>query len=145
MRLRSVPWALAALMLITACGGGTTGGSDLARAAAVPMAVSCDDAAQLRQQAADDRRRSEESRSDQSRVSIGSRANFFASLAIVAELKCKGTLVETHEALTRALDAARKAEAARSFYEAAYLWGEAEFVATQVISMLIQGLGPPVK
>ena len=142
MRLRSVPWALLILMLSTACSGGTTGSSDLARAAAVPMAVSCDDAAQLRQQAADDRRHSEESRSDQSRVAIGNRANFFASLAIVAELKCKVTLVEADEALTRVLDTAREAEAARSFYEGAHGWGEAEFEVTRVISMLIQQLGP---
>jgi len=107
---------------------------------AVPTEVRCADAAQLRQGAADDRRRGAALKSDQQRISADNRANFFASLAVIADLKCKVTVVEADEALRPALDAARKAETARGFYEAAHLWNHATFTASEVASLLTQRL-----
>lgn len=108
-----------------------------------PTAVSCTDAPQLRQRAIDDRRQRAELDSDHERIYIGNRANFFASLAIVADLKCKVTLAEVDEALKPAFEAARKAEATRSMYERALSWGEADFIATQVIALLVRQLPGP--
>jgi hypothetical protein len=106
----------------------------------VPTSVGCQDAAQFRQRANDDRRDGARLKSDQGKVSTASRANFFASLAIVAELKCKVTLAEADEAVRAALDTARKAEGARSFYDVVYLWGDADFKATEAASLLIRQL-----
>jgi hypothetical protein len=54
--------------------------------APTPTAVSCGDAPQLRQRAADERRRSDEVKSDQEKITLGTRASYPASLAIVADL-----------------------------------------------------------
>ncbi len=99
----------------------------------MPTSVHCADAAPLRQRATDDRRQSEGATSDQVKVTVGNRANFFASLAVIADLECKVTLVEADEVLRSAFDAARKAEAASNFYEAAHRWGEANFMATRPV------------
>jgi hypothetical protein len=94
----------------------------------------------------DDRRQHDETNSDQERIVAGNRATFYASLAIIADLKCQVTLAEADEALKPAFDAARKAEATRSFYERAVWWGEAGFIVTQVVPMLIKQLpAPPSK
>jgi hypothetical protein len=124
---------------VTACGTG----AQVTRPLPPPTAVSCGDAAQLRQRAVDDRRQSAQTRSDQEKIYIGNRASFFASLAIVAELKCKVTLVQADEALKPAFEAARKAHETRSMYERAKQWGEANFMATQAIALLIQQLPAP--
>jgi hypothetical protein len=105
--------------------------------------VNCADAAQLRQRALDDRRRSDETNSDQEKIVSGNRATFYASLAIIADLKCQMTLPEADEALQPAFDAARKAESTHSFYESAVWWGEAGFIATQVIPMLMKPVPAP--
>lgn len=146
MRLLAVSLALAGLVAITACDGANKGGSDYARPSPAPTAVNCADAAQLRQRALDDRRQSDETNSDQEKIVTGNRATFYASLAIIADLKCKVTLAEADEALKPAFDAARKAEATRSFYERAVQWGEAGFIVTQAVPMLMKQLpAPPSK
>jgi hypothetical protein len=137
--LRALPWPLAWLLIVAACGGQVAIGGGVA-SVAVPAEVRCVDAARLRQAAADDRTKGAAVKSDQRRVSADHRANFFASLAVIAALTCRGTAVEADEALRSALDAARKADAARSFYEAAHLWNYATFTATEVASRLAQQL-----
>ena len=134
---------LAALIAITACENGNKVADDDRPPSSVPTAVSCTDAPQLRQRALDDRRRSDETKSDQEQISIGSRAVFFAALAIIADLKCKVTLADADEALRPAFDAARSAEDASSFYEVAQKWDEAALVAAQVISLLVQQVPAP--
>ena len=135
MRASAMPLTLAGLLAITACEGAAKGKSDSATA---PTAVNCVDAPQLRQRALDDRRRRDEANSDQEKIVSSSRATFYASLAVIAGLKCTVTLAEADEALKPAFDAARKAEATRSFYERAVHWGDAGFIATQVIPMLMK-------
>ncbi len=129
-------------LIAAACYGANKGGSDSAPA---PTAVNCADAPQLRQRALDSRRRSIETTSDQEKIVAGNRATFYASLAIIADLKCKVALAEADDALKPAFDAARKAEAARSFYKEAVHWGEAGFIATQVVPMLMKQLSAPPK
>lgn len=124
MHVRALPLTLAVLVPLTAGGNG-----NVARASPAPTAVSCTDAPQLRQRAVDDRRLSDELKSDHERIYIGNRASFFASLAIIADLKCRVTLAEADEALKPAFEAARKAEATRSMHERAFAWGKADFIA----------------
>lgn len=140
MRSLAVSSALGALVAVTACGATNPGVSASAGAAPAPTAVSCGDASALRQQALDARRQREETNSDQTRVVAGNRATFFASLATIAELKCKVTLPEADEALKPAFDAARKAEATHSFYERAVHWSEASYIAAQAVPLLTQRL-----
>ena len=137
MWLRAFPLALS-LVAFTACGNKSV--SDYPPPSPAPTVVSCADAPQLRQRAVEDRRQSEELNSDHEKIYVGNRASFFASLAIIADLKCKVTLVEADEALKPALEAARKAEDASSMYERAFRWSEADFIATQVIALQIQKL-----
>ena len=131
---------LAGLVAITAC---ARTNNVSARSSPPPTAVACADASQLRQRALDDRRQRDETTSDQERIVTGSRATFYASLAIIADLKCQVTLAEADEALKLAFEAARKAEATHSFYERAVHWGEAGFIATEVVSMLTKQLPAP--
>ena len=105
-----------------------------------PAAVTCADAPQLRQRALDERRLSVGTTSDQEKIVAGSRATFYMSLAIIADLKCKVTSAEADATLTRALAAARKTEGTRSFYERAVLWTEAGVTASEAISMFLQQL-----
>ena len=107
-------------------------------AGTMPTVVNCGDAAHLRQRAADDRRRVDESRSDHERISIGSRANFLASLAVIADLKCKVSSAGADEALKPAFEAAQRAETNKSVYEKTRGFAEADFMAHQVIDSLIQ-------
>lgn len=133
--------AVVGLVAAAACDRANKGGRDYSPS---PTAVNCADAPQLRQRALDARRQSVETTSDQEKIVAGNRATFYASLAIIADLRCKVALAEADEALKPAFDAARKAEATRSFYEEAVHWSEAGFIATQVVSMLMQQpLGPP--
>ena len=143
IRSRALPLAIPVLVALTACGDGNAATSDLPPAPPAPTSVSCADAPQLKQQAVDDRRRSAGRSSDHEKIYIGTRANFFASLAILADLKCKVTLAEADEALKPAFEAARKAEGTSSMYERALRWGEADFIAAQVAQLLIQQLPIP--
>lgn len=138
MRLLASSLALAALAALTACDDG-----HYPPASPAPTAVSCTDAPQLRQRAIDDRRRADELKSDHVRIYTGNRASFFAALAIIADLKCRVTLAEADEALKPALEAARRAEETSSMYRKAFAWGEAGFIATQVIALLIRQLAAP--
>ncbi len=140
MRVRIVP---AFLVTLAACGSGNEVAKDQPPPSSAPTAVTCTDAPKLRQRAVDDRRRSDELTSDQEKIYVGNRASFFASLAIIADLKCRLTLAEADEALKPAFEAARKAENTSSMYERAIRWGEASFMATQAAALLIQRLPPP--
>jgi hypothetical protein len=86
--LRVLPWLLVSLLTVAACGGQVAGSGDVA-SVAVPTEVRCVDAARLKQAAADDRTKGAAVNSDQRRVSADNRANFFASLAIIAGLASK--------------------------------------------------------
>ncbi len=144
MRISNVGFlvvSLAGLVAMTACDGAKSD-SDYTPA---PTAVNCADAPRLRQRALDDRGRSIETSSDQEKIVAGNRATFHASLAIIADLKCRVTLAEADEALKPAFDAARKAEATSSFYERAVYWSEAGFIATQVVPMFLKQLSAPPK
>jgi hypothetical protein len=140
MRLVVVSSTLAALLATTAC---EQGGSASSRPSPAPTAVACADAPELRQRALDDRRRREQTNSDQERIVTSSRATFYSSLAIIADLKCKVTLAEADDALRPAFEAARKAEATDSFYERAVHWSDAGFIVTQVVPMLMKPLNAP--
>ena len=147
MRPRSLLFAQVALVGVTACG---TSGKDFEGrdhgAPAVPTAITCTDASPLKQRAIDDRREIAKSSSDHERIYLGNRANFFASLAIVADLTCKTTLPAADEAVTLALAAAREAAVSSSMYERAQKWSEADSRATDAIALLIQQLpAPPSK
>lgn len=137
MHLRTLGYTLAAIVTTSACGNGSDVRADTRP---VPPTVSCADAPELRERAAADRRQSDEQTSDQQRVTLGNRANFFASLAIAADLSCRVMSPDADAALRRALDAARQAEAASSFYEKAGLWSDASFIATEAASILLRQL-----
>ena len=126
--------ALASVTTVPACARADAN----ARPTTLPAEVSCADAPQFRQRAAEDRIKGEASKSDHDKIVLGNRAGFFAALANVANLKCKGTLVD--EALKPAFEAARKAEVSRSTYERAQQWSAAAFIATEVIAQQIRQL-----
>lgn len=136
MRSRPLFFPLAVLVALAAC----TRTADTPHPTTVPASIGCGDAPQLRQRADEDRRQSDALKSDHERIYIGNRAGFFASLAVLADLKCKVTAADTDEALKPALEAARRAEAASSMYERAQRWSEAAFIATEVSAGLIQQL-----
>lgn len=136
MSSRPLSLTLAALVTLTACA--RTGANP--PSTTVPTAVSCMDAPQLRQRATEDRRKSDTSKSDHDKIVMGNRAGFFASLANIADLKCKVKIPEADEALKPAFEAARKAEVSRSTYERAQRWSEAAFIASEVTALQIQQL-----
>jgi hypothetical protein len=143
MRVQNLSAVLAAVAALASCGENHATSDP---PASVPTTVSCGDAQKLRQQAADIRRRADTLTSDQEKINAGNRARFFASLAIVAALKCHVVLADADDALKPALEMARTAEATRSFYERTIRWGEADFMATLVSARLIQQLpAPPAK
>ena len=139
MRLVALFLAVAGVVAFTAYHNAHKGNGD-PHLSATPSAVNCGDAAELAQQASDRRRQRDESDSDQEKIVASSRATFYASLAIVADLKCKLMLPEADEALKPAFEAARSAESTRSFYERAVWWGDASFLATQVVSTAMKQL-----
>jgi hypothetical protein len=133
----------AAVVLLVACNAGGqaavgTGGM----ASVAPDTTACADAPQLRQRAAEERRRATETSSDQTRIVLASRANFLASLAVVAELHCATTDNEATEALQAALQIARAADGTAGFYAQATQWAEANFAATRAIEILVQRRAP---
>src|SRR5687767_1486643 len=94
--------ALATLVALTGCA--RTGLNP--PSTVVPAAVSCMDAPQLRQRAVDDRRKSDASKSDHDKIVMGNRAGFFASLANIADLRCRVKIAEADESLRPAFEAA---------------------------------------
>jgi len=106
--------------------------------AGVPEKVSCADASGLRQRASDDRRQVDALRSDHQRIVLGNRANFFASLAVIADFMCRGSLPGLDARLKPAFDAARRADETKSAYEKARKWSEADFIATEAIAAFVQ-------
>ena len=140
MRIRALVLALAILASIAGCDGAQHVSVELRESpsSAMPTAVHCGNGGQLRQRAANDRSRVDESRSDHERISIGSRANFLASLAVIADLKCKVSSPDVDDMLKPALEAARKAEANASIYEKTRGFAGADFTAHQVIDSLVQ-------
>ena len=135
-----VPILVSGLAAVLACNGGTV--DDSGSPFRIPTAIVCADNATLRQQAADDRGRSDAATSDQQKILLVSRANFVASLALIAELNCRG-IRPADDALKSVLDAARSADSAKSFYERARHWSEASLMATQLVQTLIQQLPAP--
>lgn len=131
---------IVALTVTAACdrpgGPGPTGSP-------VPTAVACADAPRLRQRAAEEQLQVAETTSDQTRIVGASRASFYVSLAIVADLKCRVASADADTALSAALAAARSAEAAGTFYETAVRWTEAGVAASQAVSALIGQLPAP--
>lgn len=131
---------LAVFLLIGSCDAPGEA-SDRARSGtSLPASVACADVPQLRQHATDDRLRMAEVSSQQTRIVVGARANFLASLAIAANLQCIGAPPDENHALQDALDVARQAEGASSFYEQASRWDEANYALTRVIDDLVQRL-----
>jgi len=139
MRLIAVFLAVAGVVAFTAYHN-LRKADGYAQLSPTPTAINCGDAAELAQKASDDRRQRDETKSDQEKIVASNRATFYASLATIAELQCKLSLPETDEALKPAFEAARKAEATSSFYERAVSWSDASFLATQVVSTLMQQL-----
>lgn len=131
--------AAATLVALGACTEGGELASDASPALPEPAAVRCAEAPQLRQFALNQRRAIAELRSDQQRIYAGQRANFVASLAIIAELNCESARAEADSALQEAFQAAREAEAnPGSFYSSASRWADANYFASQVIVLLMQ-------
>jgi hypothetical protein len=128
----------AALFAAAACApaGEATGTSS----APLPTTVNCGDASTLKAQAADARRDIAEQKGDRAKIIKGNRAKFLASLAVVAELRCKASAGEVAALLEKALEVGRVAETTRSEYEAAREWTEADLVATEAITLLASQL-----
>lgn len=145
MSAQSFGWARrGAVVLVLAASGALAAceqGSVSARSASLPASVGCTDAAALRQRAGDDRRRSADLKSDQAKIDTANQAAFLASLATIADLKCKVTAAGTADvdaALKRTLDSAHKATSTRGFYERSSGWTDANFMASEVIALLAQ-------
>jgi len=130
----------AVVLLLTACDAGSEAATTAAPVLAATPSAACSDAPELRQRATDERRQVAAARGDQARIVAGSRVNFHASLAVIAELRCSVTFAEADQALEVAFQAARDAEASASFYQQASDWGEANLAATRAIDMLVRRL-----
>ena len=104
MRVVAVSLALAGLVAMSACDAANRGGDDGNRSLST-TAINCGDAAELNRTALDDRRRRDKTNSDQEKIVAGNRATFYASLAIIADLRCHVTLPEADEALKPAFEA----------------------------------------
>ena len=135
--MRTPNLLLVTAALVTAAGCGQAREASGAVATPIPTTVSCADLSDLKERALDARRRSAETTGDRARIIAGSRAKFAASLASIAQLKCRTTAGEVDAVLGKALEIARGAEATRSEYEAALRWTEADLVATDAISLLV--------
>ena len=142
MRARTLLLALTVLTSIAGCDGPQVLSVEVVESA-IPTAVSCGQSGQLRERAANDRSRVGESRSDHERISLGSRANFLATLAVVADLKCTVTGTDAEEPLKAALEAAHKAESTNSVYEKTRGFNEANFAAIRALKLLTERLARP--
>jgi hypothetical protein len=129
---------ITAVAVLAGCGADDEADGRARDAIAVPSAAGCGDASRWRQRAAETRSERLESSSDQARITHANRANFFASMAVAADLQCIVSLNDGDHALEAALDAARTAERARSFYEQTIRWGEAHHAANGAIELLVQ-------
>ena len=105
--------------------------------ARVPEKVSCTDAPALRDRASEDRRQVDAVRSDHQKIVLGNRANFFASLSVIADFTCRATLQGLDARLKPAFAAASRADESKSAYEKARKWSEANFIATEVIAAFV--------
>ena len=146
MRVRTLLLVLAVPTSIAGCDGTHTASLEIAAesaSSAIPTGVTCGNAPELRQRAANDRSRVGASRSDHERISVGSRANFLATLAVIADLKCRVTHAEADDVLKLAFEAARKAEATDSVYEKTRGFNEANFAATRAVELLAERLAGP--
>lgn len=141
MRAMTLGCALAALVAGTACGRGGDAGSvaPLAQTtAAIPKTIGCVDAPSLKERATAERRRATDEKSDQAHIVLVTRANYFASLAVFAELSCRGSAPDAEAALARAVAAAQNAAGTNSFYEKVRLWGDAQSLVTEAIAVLVR-------
>src|SRR5262245_2654260 len=130
--------------LVGAVGCAQAGDATGARPAPLPTAVNCGDVSTLKTHAADARRHIAEQTGDRARIISGNRAKFLASLAVVAELRCKAGARDVEALVTKALDVGRVAETTASEYEAARGWTDADLVAADAIALLVSQLpGPP--
>ena len=118
---------------------------DIRAAETMPAAVSCQDAAQLRLRSSDAQRRGEFTTSDQEKIIANSHASYFATLATVADLMCKGPAIGTEATLAQAFAAARRSEEASSFYERAIALSEANLRATETVRILLKLPAPTSK
>lgn len=135
---------VAVLAAVSACDGGGEAPSHSPAVPQPPIAVGCADAPEFMRTAADERRASGESRSDQERIVLGNRADFFASLGIIAELRCSVQSDRADGPLMMALEAAQQAESESGFYASAFGWTDANFLASQVIALLIREMRPQI-
>ena len=132
----------AAVVTLIGCGGDNLAGESRT-AAPLPATVNCEDAERLRDRATQDRRSSRERSSDQEKIDLASRARFIATLATIADLRCKVSPADANEILRRALDAARAAEDTRSFYARTLKWQEAGLIADEAVGLMIKRLPSP--
>jgi hypothetical protein len=136
-------FAIATLATVIGCGGGYNLAGNSRGTAPLPTTVNCEDAAQLRERAAVDRRSSRERSSDQESIDLASRARFVATLATIADLRCKVPLADADQILRSALDAARAAEDTSSFYARTLKWHEAGLIADEAVGAMIKRLPDP--
>ena len=126
---------VAAVVLgVSACNTGQSA-PDTPGDSVLESTVDCADAQILAARSLDPPRRKE---GDRAKIIRLNRAVYFAALANVAELKCKVTDLQADGTLTRAFDAAHKAEATASEYEKAQLWSQAALYATQAGGQLMR-------
>ena len=136
------------LLLISAALFGAVGCAPASEAtgaspAPLPTAVNCADASTLKARAADARRHMAQQTGDRAKIISGNRAKFLASLAVVAELRCKANAGDVEALLEKALEVGRAAETNRSEYEAARAWTEADLVAAEALALLVKQLPAP--
>jgi hypothetical protein len=134
---------IGAVAMLSGCNAGGEAQSGEAQggdpaAITAPSAAGCREAPQWRQLAVEAGGAALETASDQARITRLNRANFYSAMAISAELHCLTADSEAEPAADAALDAARRAANARSFYEQTIQWGEAQRAANQVIEGLVQ-------
>jgi hypothetical protein len=142
MRVIHLMVTTAALGSAMACGQAEE--EFVADATPIPTTVNCADVSQLTEQAADGRRRSTEGTEDRARIIAGGRASFMASLATIAQLKCRASVAEADVKLEEALVAARGAGTTTGQYEAAHRWNEAALLAGDAIALLVGQIPPAV-
>jgi hypothetical protein len=142
MRLAKM-FVTAAVVMVIGCAGDSNVAGDSRSAATLPATVKCEDAGQLRDRATQHRRSSRERSSDQEKVDLANRARFIATLATIADLRCKVTLSDADEILRRVLDAARDAESTGSFYERTLKWQDAGLIADEAVGLMINRLPSP--
>ena len=139
--MRVVPVVLLCFSLATlaACSGASDVPTSVPAAIRIPDTVQCADASGLRDRVAGERESVGALTSDQDKVDAGSRANFLASLATIADLRCRVQTADagSDELIARALDAGRTASETAGFYERNVRWSEATLLAQDAITHLL--------